>query len=291
MKISLKAFITIVLVILLLFGITTFVLVKYSEKNTPEGGTSSSTTVTTNPRRSIPEPNSPMGELRKLNGDELIKKLENLTDEEFITIAYRPEGGAISDLTELEVFDKPLVEGEYWYTNPVLYFGTCKSKEDCESKLSNTKDNQHSIKYDFIGENEFYYEYTVTKTRTDSTLKNISRCIFIKDSIIELKQLDGSYSLEGAKFKKIDKNTVKTFFDIVVAVDPGNVIYRYLDEEKEDYIYTVYTSEVANGEVGKDDEVTLVKTEYKVNKETGGVTISEEKLKENVKVEGTGEIF
>ena len=166
-----------------------------------------------------------------------------------------------------------------------------ESKAPVEKLVDFAKENGDTIINKYIGENDYYYEYSAERKGNNATFR--SRYIIFKDSIITIKEStnpeDDKYIIDNATFIKKDENTIKTVLDLsFVSLSKNDVLYRYVESNSSDITYVLYKTEVTYGEPGVDDNGKLIKTTYTVDKETGNVSVENETLKD-ITFEGTAE--
>lgn len=292
MKISLKGFVTLIIAIMLILGLVATIIKANIKKENNNDTTESVVTQTSNSKDKEEKiENKFFKEYEGLNQNQIVEKLDNLTNEEFANIAYSPDAILVKDLTKEDNLNTVMGIEEFWFVTP-LRIGTASSKEECEKLLNDfAKENGDTIINKYIGENDYYYEYSSERKGNNTTFR--SRYIIFKDSIITIKEStnpeDDKYIIDNATFIKKDENTIKTVLDLsFVSLSKNDVLYRYVESNSSDITYVLYKTEVTYGEPGVDDNGKLIKTTYTVDKETGNVSVENETLKD-ITFEGTAE--
>jgi len=287
--------INIVLLIVLIFLMFIFAILVYINNNI-------SSTKSTNAAKPAEEEiylSPTLIKMQKMSQEELILKIEDISNDELIDIAYGTNAVLINNLVPLDTFSADLDEDEKWYTTPIWLAGSVSIYEEAEKialNFANLPGYSGNVVY--IGDNDLYYEFRVErKINQEAAFIEKNRMIFFKDSVVTFgegetynrnsKNEFTTYSIDDAVFKKIDYDTVLSFFDGLNYLSPSNLLYRYMQETDKEINYIEYTTSLVGGDWGLNDTASLLKTTYSISKETGILSINKETLKDNVEIPGS----
>jgi hypothetical protein len=210
-------------------------------------------------------------------------EIENITDEELINLAYKKDKIAVSDFYTPDDFGIALKDKEWWHEvtlNPISTFEG--AEEEVISFVFMQNPGSHTI--DYIGENNFYYEFRVEYINRswEEYLKNrgesleeytyTSRIIVYKESAkyCTFNSQTGYY----AEIRALDKDSVQNLLDLEAFMSnhqlyTANIIYRDFVETDNEYVYTYYRTYIAGGDYNVNCEAVLEKMETSINKKTG----------------------
>lgn len=241
-----------------------------------------------------------MQELKSLTQKDLISAIENITDDQLIEICFGANCVLSKGLYKLDTFGVDFIEGEYWEN---ISRSVSSKEEALKIAYTSTSEKGSNVSIEFIGENDLYYEVRSTYSRffknTTTNMFGITkseieeskyprRFIFFKDNVIKIEgkaynsgysEPSYSYYFSNGVFQKRDYNTVLSTLDIVY----GDCLYRYMEENEKEYVYTRYYIEVVGGDYGVDSTVSLKREQIKVDKNSGKISLEREiTIKENI---------
>ncbi|MCR5637018.1 MAG: hypothetical protein K6F76_07575 [Clostridiales bacterium] len=132
---------------------------------------------------------------------------------------------------------------------------------------------------EFIGENDLYYQLRVKRGPF------AYRMNFYKDSVIKFSKGDSSYyggkthySFADVVFQKLDHDTVLTIMDL----ENCDGLYRYFEENDNEYIFTQYKITTVGGDWGLNCTVSLTKYVTAISKKTGTISTYTSIIKKDV---------
>jgi len=217
--------------------------------------------------------------------------IENMSNEQLIDAARGVKKFDVPDFCEPNDFGVTLGDEERWH---VTMLNSVSSVEEARNEVINhaLMQNPSEYKADYIGENDYYYEFGLTYKRGDGSAF-ANRVIVFKTSAMfcSFNSRDGYYSeLRALDEKSVsDLLDLKTFFSLN-GIGSSRVIYRDFAETDREYEYTYYTAYIIYGDWGINDAATLTKTRIAVDKKTGEfLGTASENIKQTV-IEGTARV-
>ena len=210
-------------------------------------------------------------------------EIENITDEQLINLVYKEDKIAVADFYTPDDFGVALKEKEWWHEitlNPISTFAD--AEKEVTSFVFMQNPGSHTI--DYIGENDFYYEFRVEyinrsweeylkyhgKSLEEYTYT--SRIIVYKESVkyCAFNSQTGYYF----EIRDLDKDSVKNLLDLDAFLcnhqfHSANIIYRDFVETDNEYIYTYYRTFITGNDWNVNCKAVLEKMETSVNKKTG----------------------
>ena len=201
-----------------------------------------------------------------------VLEIENMTDERLIEEAYGGTKVSVPDFYLPDDFGVEFEYGEYW---PHVWLNSVSTADEAEeeAELFVLAQTPASYTIDYIGENEYYYQFKVKYSyQNPRPVTFIARIIVYKLSAryLTFDSQNGYYS----EIRALDRNSVFELLDLETFLyhNPwrsARVIYRDLNETSGEYVYTYYRTSITRGDLGSPDVAHLEKVEIKINKITG----------------------
>lgn len=218
-----------------------------------------------------------------------------MTDEQLIEEVYKTNKIDVPDFHIPDDFGVSLGDKESWQQSTTK---SVSSITDAEKEIKEFASAQNPVEstIDFIGENDFYYEFRLAYTRERETGNLISmRILVYKESAMFCTFNDQTgYYFE---IRALDRDSVlhlldlKAFFDII-NWDSARIIRREFEETDNEYIYIYYRVSITGGDWGLNDQAVIEKIKYVVDKATGVITCyNENSVFKTVEIENTAKKF
>ncbi len=224
------------------------------------------------------------------------KEVESISDGRLINHYLQKDESVIPDFYEPDDFGVKPEQGETWHeisSNSVCTADAAKN--EVNDFAFKQKPASHTV--DYIGENNYYYEFRLRYTlgKTPESAVYTVRVIVYKDSA----KYCGFSSQTGyfAEICALNRSSVLELLDLEVFLHygAGNTVYRELTETGGEYIYTLYRIGGGSGDWNVNDRVTLEKITLAVNKKTGayktmksiGFNASQRQVLKDLEVPGT----
>lgn len=216
-------------------------------------------------------------------------EVENMSDKQLLEEVYLENKFYISDFYKPDDFGVKLKENEWWHQ---LQLNSVDTVEEARNEVDSFALMQNPASYtiDYIGENEYYYQFSLTYSAVNVPVTYIFRVIVYKESAkyCTFNSQDGYYYEIRALNKKavLELCDLNTFFS-VASLYSERVLYREISETEDEYIYTLYAAYIIGGDWGIDDTACLVKGGYKIDKISGEITRLESQTLKEVVIFGT----
>lgn len=262
-----------ILIIFLIILLLVLFIVLYIYIKTPEKETKKNKTIIKN---------ITFEKMEKMSDDEIVYMLDNITDKQLADISYYRNEKLnkdfhIPDNFSVELEKGTFGNGEFYYREKwYIVNGSFPSLEAANNMMTSYADEEYSI--DYIGENDYYYEFREVDKSTSPTY----RYLLYKDSIVKYKDYflfsDGTkgYRFTDMVFQKKDYETILTIMDL----ENLDTFYRSFKENNHEFIYTSYEITRVVGDYNLNDECYLEKTEVRIDKNTGEI-LSNNKIEIN----------
>ena len=218
-------------------------------------------------------------------------EIENMSDEQLIKEVYKDNKFDVSDFYMPDDFGAGLLDGESWHR---VRNNSVSSAADAEKEIKSFVSAQKTDKYtaDYIGENDYYYEFRLKYARRPGTEDFISmRIIIYKENAVfcAFNDKTGYYS----EIRALERVSVLRLLDLDTFFDIYNwgsarVILREFNETESEYLYTYYRVYITYGDWELNDRAVMEKIKYGINKTTGIKTYYDEnKVLKTVEIKGT----
>ena len=201
------------------------------------------------------------------------RDVERMTDARLIREARGDNKFDVADFRTPDDFGVALENLEYWHQ---IRTNSVSSVADAEKEVKSVflKQNADDYKTDFIGENDYYYQFRLRYTgEPDETHTMFLRIIVYKTSarFCSFNSKTGYYS----EIRFLDRNSVLYLMDLEVFFDIYNwnsarVLYRKFEETDKEYTHTYYRISITDGDWDVNDKAVLERIKCGVDK-SGGV--------------------
>jgi len=200
--------------------------------------------------------------------------VENMTDEQLIEEVHKNGKFAVPGFNVPVDFGVGLQGKEFWHHSSTKSVSTI---EDARNEIKELASLQNPVTHtiDYIGENEFYYEFRLTYAREGDQDNIAMRSIVYKESarFCAFDNAIGYYS----EIRALDGDSVLRLLDLdtffqIINWESAKVIQRDFEETDSQYIYTYYRVLITFGDWGLNDSAVAEKIKYAVDKTTGAIT-------------------
>jgi hypothetical protein len=199
-------------------------------------------------------------------------EIENMTDEQLIKEVNKGNRFDVADFRLPDDFGVSLQDNESWQHAKLNSVSSITDAEK-EAKSFASAQNTGGYTADYIGENDYYYEYRLKYTGDHDTENLIStRIIVYKESAMfcAFNNKTGYYS----EIRALDGDSVLYLLDLDVFFDVYNwdsarIIRREFNETASEYIYTYYRVSITSGDWELNDRAVLEKIKCGIDKTTG----------------------
>jgi hypothetical protein len=214
----------------------------------------------------------------------------NMSDKQLIEEAYGNIKFPIPDFYLPDDFGVAFEIGEVW-TDTKL--SSASSVEEARAAVESVALMQYSLSYsiDYIGENEYYYQFRLSYPSHNQTdLPYITRILVYKENAMycTFNNRDGG----AVEIRMLNPKSVTDLLDLSVFMShyswrSARAIHRELIETPNEYVYTYYTAFIVHGDWGMTDTACLSKTVVKVNKYNGKIQRLESQYLKQISIPDT----
>lgn len=199
------------------------------------------------------------------------EQVKNMSDDQLIEEVYYQDKFPISDFYIADDFGIALEKGE---TMTFTRLNSVSSVESAKNEVINmvTMRDPKTYIIDFIGENEYYYQFKLKhNSKKWVDLWYTYRVLVFKDSMLHCTFNNSVGS--SIEIKNLKRDIVLNLLDLEAYFRTlGRVIYRELTENNYEYIYTYYEVSITYGDWGLMDTACLHEIIIQVDKATGKMT-------------------